>query len=76
MWKWDADDEEDLGDNIVDHGVLAAWTITTAEGQPNTPTALTEDTDFFVHYAATGNDMIVTVTDQSAESGMVMISKE
>jgi len=76
MWKWDADAEEDLGTTIVDHGVIGVQTVATAAGSANTPAVKTENTDYFVHYAATGNDMIVTITDQSANSGTVVIMKE
>jgi len=73
VWKWDADDEEDLGNAILQDGVLSVLSITTAQDQANTPAMLTENTDFFVHYES-GNDYIVTVTDQSANSGVAMVA--
>jgi hypothetical protein len=73
MWKWDADDEETVGQNLVQDGVLGVIAVATAAGSANTTSALTEDTDFFIHYQ-TGNDAIVTVTDQSANSGLAMIA--
>jgi len=75
MWKWDAADEETLGKNIISDGVLKVLSITTANGQPNTIDALTEYTDYFTHYQ-TGDDAIVTISDQSAESGIALIAHQ
>ena len=73
--KWDADDEEALGVNLVQDGVLGVVGITTAQDQANTPADLAENTDFFVHYES-GNDFLVTLTDQSAVSGIAFVAKQ
>lgn len=72
-FKWDADDEEALGNAIVQDGVLSVATIATAAGTANTPAVPVENTDFFVHYEAT-NDFIVWMTNQSANSAVVLIA--
>lgn len=73
MWKWDADNEEALSTAIVQDGVLFVWTVKTDTAQANTQVVLTENTDFFLHYES-GNDFIVTVTDQSTYSGMALVA--
>lgn len=72
-WKWDSTDEEALGAAIHDFGVLSVVKIATAAGTANTPTDLTEGTDYFVHYES-GSDFIVWVTDQSAGSTVALIA--
>lgn len=72
-WKWDASDEEALGANILADGVLAVMTTATAAGTVNTQAVPAENTDYFIHYE-TGNDFIVTVTDQSANSGVAVVA--
>jgi hypothetical protein len=73
MWKWDADDEEALGVNLVQDGVLSVVTIVTAQDQANTPSVPAEQTDYVVNYQS-GNDVIVTTTDQSANSGVALVA--
>ena len=72
MMKWDAADEEALGADIAEGGVKAVLTLTTANTGDHTQVALTEWTDYFVNYQ-TGNDVIVTMTDQSAKSGIALV---
>jgi hypothetical protein len=48
-------------------------TVATAAGSANTMSSLTEYTDYFVHYQS-GNDAIVTISDQSANSGLGLIA--
>lgn len=71
MWKWDANDEEALGVNLVQDGVLSVLVATTTT--TTTMTALTEQTDFVVNYQS-GNDVAVTVTNQSANSGIALVA--
>lgn len=73
MWKWDATDEEALGVDLVQDGVLSVATIATAAGSANTPADLVEGTGYVVHYES-GNDFLVTVTDQSAASGIALVA--
>ena len=73
MYKWDASDEIALGTAIIQDGVLSALGVKTAQDQANTMVALTEGTDYFVHYQ-TGNDAIVTITDQSTYSGLALVA--
>lgn len=68
MFKWDAAEEEALGLDVLEDGVLSVFGITTAQDQVNTPALLVEGTDYFIHYE-TGNDFFVAITDQSAKSG-------
>ena len=72
MWKWDADDEEAIGYNIVTDGVVDAWYVATAAGSANTPAALTYLTNYFVHYES-GSDFIVGITDNSTYSGSALV---
>lgn len=72
-YKWDATDEEALGAAIQQNGVLSVLAVATAAGSVNTQSALVEDTDYFVHYE-TGNDFIVWITDQSANSAVELIA--
>ena len=66
--KWDAPDEEALGIAIVEDGVVAVYTVITATGGDRTPLLLVDGTDYFIHYQS-GNDFIVTITNQSTKSG-------
>jgi len=66
-YKWDATEEDAMTLNVYEDGVIAVYSVVTASGQANTPSLLTEGTDFFVHYEA-GNDFLVWITDQSAAS--------
>lgn len=74
-WKWDATDEEDLNTNLVQDGVLSVATIATAAGTANTPADLIENTGFFIAYNCdTTDECLVTVTDQSANSGIALVA--
>ena len=73
MWKWDAADEEALGYNIKDFGVLDVWTGADAAGSANVQSIEAEDTDFIVHYES-GVDFIVTIADHSANYGMALVA--
>ena len=75
MYKWDGADEDTLGRDVLNDGVLSILTVATASGSANTLAALVEGTDFITHYQS-GNDAIITITDQSANSGIAMISHQ
>ena len=72
-YKWDATDEEILGSAIRFDGVLSAVNVATAAGSANTTGDLVEGTGYFVHYES-GNDFVVWITDQSANSIFVLIA--
>jgi hypothetical protein len=72
-WKWDATENAALGTAILPGGVLGVMAIPTAAGTANTPTMLTENTDYFVHYVS-GSDFIVWITDQSANSAVAFVN--
>lgn len=74
MHKWDAADEESLGVDTVQDGVMAIIAIPTAAATDNNITTLAENTDYFVHYQST--DAIVTMTDQSANTGIAFVAHE
>ena len=73
MFGWAPADEEALGKNLMTDGVSSVMTVLTAQGGANTILLLTQYTDYFVNYQA-GNDVTVTITDQSTYSGIAMIS--
>jgi hypothetical protein len=73
MYKWDADDEEDLGLSIVQDGVINVLTIPTAAGTANTWGVAVENVDFFVNYAD-GADGIVWITDQSTVQALAFVA--
>lgn len=73
MYKWDAADEEALGVAIAEGGVLSVLGVTTAESAANTLAAKALYTDYLVNYQ-TGSDVLVTITDQSASSGLVLVT--
>ncbi|MEM5787382.1 MAG: hypothetical protein AAGU11_08695, partial [Syntrophobacteraceae bacterium] len=72
-YKWDATEEEALGVNLVQDGVLSVVAVATLAASANTPTDLVEGTDFFVHYE-TGNDFLVWISNQSAASTVAMVA--
>ena len=74
MYKWDSTDEDAIGQNIVQDGVLGVMQMITATANDRTPMLEIQDTDYLVHYQ-TGNDFLVWMTDQSGKSlwGMVAI---
>lgn len=71
MWKWDATDEEALGDSILTDGVLSVTAAATAAGSANTFSNMVAGTDYFVHYQS-GADAIVWITDQNAASTLCL----
>ncbi|MDD5539214.1 MAG: hypothetical protein PHG61_00795 [Candidatus Marinimicrobia bacterium] len=73
MYKWDEDNEEALGVDLVSDGIISVVSIATGQDQANTPADLAEGTDFITNYQ-TGNDVIVVVTDQSAASGIALVA--
>jgi hypothetical protein len=73
MWKWAIADEEALGVNLVQDGVLSVIALPTAAGTDNDMAALVEQTDYIVNYQS-GNDVIVTVTDQSANGAIALVA--
>ncbi|KKM81204.1 hypothetical protein LCGC14_1332180 [marine sediment metagenome] len=75
MYKWDADDEEALGVDIVQDGVLGVITVVDAAGTNNTTTARVENTDFFINYQV-GNDAWVTLTDLSTFTGFGLFATQ
>jgi len=74
-WKWNLDNEETLGRDLVQDGVLSVLTNVNADAgtQAHEKTRLTEGTDYFIHYQ-TGNDAIVLITDQSTKDGIALIA--
>lgn len=72
-WKWDATEETALGVDLIDQpgAVRSVLTVLTAETGANTFAALVEGTDYFVH-SESGNDFLVTITDQSTKSAIVL----
>lgn len=73
MAKWDADDDYDLGENMITDGILSMLTSITATGNPNTMTTTVEYTNFFLS-TRSGDDYIVLITDESANSGIALIA--
>lgn len=75
MYKWDATDEEALSVDVIQDGIVGVVTVATAAGSANTPAVLTEGTDYFVAYRQ-GNDSLVTITDQSSNSGLALVARQ
>lgn len=75
MFKWDAADEETVGQNLVQDGVLSVLTNVNADAgtQSHEKAKLAEGTDYFIHYQ-TGNDAIVIMTDQSTKDGIALVA--
>lgn len=76
-WKWDNTEEVALGVDLLDRqrSVENYLTITTANTGTHGMTAITEDTDFFVAYR-NGNDSLVTITDQSGKSALILVNRK
>ncbi len=74
-YKWDADDEEALGVDIVQDGTLGVITVVDAAGTNNTTTSKVENTDFFINYQS-GNDVWVTLTDLSTFTGFGLFATQ
>lgn len=74
MYKWDTDDEEALGvDSLCSPKAVKLNSVLSASGSANTVLKLAEGTDFFLVCRA-GNDVVVTITDQSNYSGFGTVS--
>lgn len=76
MYKWDATEELALGVNLIDQpgAVRSVLAVVKADAgtQAHTITALTEDTDYFVH-TESGNDFLVTITDLSTYTAFALV---
>lgn len=73
MYKWDSTDEEALGQAILQDGVLFVLASPVAAAGLNTSAALVEWTDYIVNYQ-TGSDVIVWLSDQSANANTAFIA--
>jgi len=71
MYKWDATDEDILGDSVMYDGVLSVLSLDTANTGTHTFGNVSEHTDYFVNYQS-GNEVLVWITDQSAKSLICM----
>jgi hypothetical protein len=73
-YKWDATEELACGVDLVDSpgAVRSVLGITKANTGTHDMTALVEDTDYFVH-SESGNDFLVTITDQSARAAIALL---
>lgn len=67
MYTWDAADEEDLGVEILQDGVLSV--VDPADG-----TNLVELTNYIVHLESGSNTHIVWITDESAAYNLALIA--
>ena len=73
-YKWDSTDEEALSvDAYCQPGAVNVFGLPTSSGSANTAVVLTEGTDYF-EVCRPGATAIVTVTDQSANSGLAIVS--
>jgi len=72
MYKWDAANEEALGHDIAEGGVKQVMTQATTAGA-QTFALEAEYTDYFINYQ-TGNDVLVTISDMSLNSGLVLLA--
>lgn len=74
-WKWDATEELALGVDLVDSpgAVRNVFTLTKANTGTHDFVALVEDTGFFIHRES-GNDFLVTITDQSTKSAIGLVN--
>lgn len=68
MRPWDSADEETLGFSLAPDSTVVCFSIATAAGTANTPALMAEHTDYIINYQ-TGNDVIVSIADNSALSG-------
>jgi hypothetical protein len=67
MWTWDLADEEDLGVEIVQDGVLSV--VDQSDG-----TNLVELTNYIVHYESGSNTHIVWITNESAQYNLILLA--
>lgn len=74
-FKWDATEELTLGVDLVDSpgAVRSVFALVKANTGTHDFVSLTEDTDFFVH-SESGNDFLVTITDQSANAALALVN--
>jgi hypothetical protein len=63
--KWDTADEEAMGIDVQEGGVLGAFSIADAAATANRVTVLVEDTDYMIDYRS-GNDSLIAILDESA----------
>lgn len=77
MYKWDADDEEAIGVDLIQDGVIGVVTWIAADGgsQVHDTTGKVENTDFFINYQS-GNDSWVTLADLSTFTGFVLMATQ
>lgn len=73
MYKWDSANEEDLGTDILQDGVLSVLSMTTDPNLPSTTSDLIENTDYFVDYRS-GDDSLVWTLDMSAASATSLVA--
>jgi len=73
MYKWDEADEAELNVDIPYDGVLSVVAVLTDETGANTTSDLAEQTAYFVNYQAS-SDVIVYITDQSANSNLALVA--
>lgn len=75
-YKWDATEELALGVDLLDQPGSVKTVLTQVKADAGTQAhdmaALVEGTDYFVHYES-GNDSIVTISDQSTKSGFGLV---
>jgi hypothetical protein len=73
-YKWDATEELTLGVDLIDGPgtVRSVLGITKANTGTHDMTALVENTDYFVHRES-GNDFLVTITNQSARAAFALV---
>jgi len=74
-WKWDSTEELALGVDLVDSpgAVRKVMTLVKANTGTHDFVAIAEDTDFFVH-SESGNDFLVTITDQSTKTALGLVN--
>lgn len=73
-YKWDAANEEALGVDLVGAGaVVGVSTVVDANTGAHAQTIIAENTDYFVNWQS-GNDVLVTVTDQSTKSALAIVA--
>lgn len=73
MYIWSLADEEALGVNLVQDGVLSVMDAIDGQGSANKFTVMAEHTDYFVHYQS-GNDAIVMIADESANAAIALVA--
>lgn len=76
-YKWDATEELALGVDLVDSpgAVRSVLAIVKANTGTHDMAAIVENTDFFVH-SESGNDFLVTITDQSTKAAFALVMRK